>query len=145
MRPKKQILATHSIERRPSDTRQVSGPARKGEMATLADSFLADLQDLSDDEDADVYPGAPGLDDDCELIVADDTGAMDDTGSMDDPGDDTDTGDDGSDSDGGIAAGDGEDLKGDAAGCACSSGSMAASTPWLAALALFGLVRRRQD
>ena len=53
MRPKKQILATHSIERRPSDTRQVSGPARKGEMATLADSFLADLQDLSDDEDAD--------------------------------------------------------------------------------------------
>ena len=110
------------------------------------DGFVEDNTDC-DDEDADVYPGAPGLDEDCELIADEDTGEMDDTGSADDDDDDGDDGDveDGDDSDTGLSDDDGEDVKDDLAGCACSSGSMATSTPWLAALALFGLVRRRQD
>ena len=110
----------------------------------LPEGFVEDNTDC-DDEDAEVYPEAPGLDEDC-VVIEDDTGDVLDTGEVVDTGDVLDTGDnegDDSDADGGAV--DGEDGKDDAAGCACSTGSMAASTPWLAVLALVGLIRRRED
>ena len=104
------------------------------------DGYVDDNTDC-DDEDADVYPGAPGLDEDCELL--EDTGdAGDDTG---DAGDDTgDAGDDdGDDGDTGTDVDDDSD-KLDVEECGCATGSLTGSSPWLAVLALVGLARRRQ-
>ena len=109
------------------------------------DGYVEDNTDC-DDEDAEVYPEAPGLDADCEAL--EDTGdAGDDTG---DAGDDTgdagdDTGEGGEDDTGsGSDIGDDSD-KLDMEECGCATGSLTGSSPWLAMLALVGLARRRQS
>ena len=112
------------------------------------DGYVDDNTDC-DDADADLYPGAPGFDDECLAVedtgepVADDTGEpADDTGDADDdPVDgDEDTGDAGTDEDE-----DGDDGKVDVESCGCATGSLAASSPWVALVGLLGLARRRAD
>ena len=106
------------------------------------DGHVEDNTDC-DDEDPELYPGAPGVDEDC--MALEDTGAADDTGSDDDTGSAVDTGDDGGsdDADGGVDTGDTD--KPDPVDCGCATGSLAAGSPWLAFAALLGLARRRQD
>ncbi|MGB0639495.1 MAG: putative metal-binding motif-containing protein [Myxococcota bacterium] len=120
------------------------------------DGYVEDNTDC-DDEDADVYPGAPGMDDEC--VELEDTGSADDTGSTDDTGSADDTGDDGGSDDTGIVSGGDEDAdaddddEGDTGGdgdkldvdCGCATGTLSGSSPWLAVLGLMALVRRRQD
>ena len=110
------------------------------------EGYVEDNTDC-DDEDADVYPGAPGLDDEC--VELEDTGVMDDTGDFEDTGgDDTgvvpggDEDADADDDDEGDTGGDGDKLDVD---CGCATGTLTGSSPWLATLGLLALVRRRQD
>ncbi len=113
------------------------------------DGYVADNTDC-DDDDADVYPDAPGLDEDC--VALEDTGGAEDTGAGagddtgDAPSDDTgDAGDDGSDdadADGGADTGDSDKL--DIEECGCASATLQGSSPWLVLLAVLGMIRRRQ-
>ena len=111
------------------------------------DGYVEDNTDC-DDEDAEVYPDAPGLDADCEALedtgdAGDDTGdAGDDTG---DAGDDTGEGGDDDGDTGSASDIDDDSDKLDMEECGCATGSLAGSSPWLAMLALIGLARRRQS
>ena len=109
------------------------------------DGYVSDDTDC-DDEDADVYPGAPGLDDECAPLL--DTGTVDsgwsDTGevSPEDTGEEPPiTGGDADDSGSG-ALFDGE-LKVTGEGCSCSTTPRSPVFAWV--LPLLGLVgwRRR--
>jgi hypothetical protein len=114
------------------------------------DGYVEDNTDC-DDEDADVYPGAPGMDDEC--VELEDTGSADDTGIMDDTGDEGDSddtgvvsgGDDDADADGGDEGDTGGDADKPETDCGCATGTLSGSSPWLAVLGLMALVRRRQD
>ncbi len=114
------------------------------------EGYVSDNTDC-DDGDAELYPGAPGFDDDCVALEdtgepAEDTGVVaDDTGDADADGD-ADTDADADADEGGDGGTDtGEDDKLGVEECGCATGSLSAGSPWMALVGLLALARRRND